>query len=61
MIKSVTKSLMTDLITLLFTLMLTTGYAALIVAIADKSPVLAAGCAAVTVVLWFIVGNIYFL
>lgn len=51
---------MTDIIVLIATTLITTGYAALMLALADKSPKLAAVGAIVTVIIWFVVGQIYF-
>lgn len=51
---------MTDIIILIVTTLLTTGYAALMSALADKSPELAAVGAIAVVILWFTVGHIYF-
>ena len=51
---------MTNIIVLVVTTLLTTGYAVLMSTLADKSPELAAVGAVIIVILWFIVGHIYF-
>jgi len=50
-----------DVIILIATTLLTTGYAALISMLADSHPELAAVGALVVVVVWLVVGCIYFL
>lgn len=51
---------MIDLLVLIITTLVTAGYAALMMAIADKSPGLAAAGSIIVAVLWFIIGHIYF-